>query len=680
MSVSVVFSVDHVNSFHVRDFPFKVWVGGSSIFSEETKQLWGCGHGFSMIGSFGFILVALVFLLWHTFPAEHSSHCRWSGPLPRPAVMSSDNFDFQRIWSECPAASTVQMPWEKPFWKSFFEGSVLPQPREWKASIPPAFVQCALDVEPQPAKKAKTVPPVSWHHVVKSSADVSWQDKREADFQVSLRRWLDLLIGLPSSTTVVWQLEQCSSTTGQLRMLRDILGKKSPATMRKRVNSFLRFVHFLETNAIIFPGSESDFYNFLDGERLAGAPASRSQSVIQALLFAQHVIGIQQLEPLTSSRRCLGISNFHAGGPKRQADPFRLKDLLAFHAVLMDSGQDLWNRLMAGMILLAVYSRSRWSDLQQAESCLLDADDSGVLSYIELRISDHKTKFAAAFKNCFLHACAPALGVTNDPWIEEWVSVRKAIGIDFEKGHPTMPAPQADGKPGTRPLSSEEMKHWTHLLLNDMQIDFSDRRITSHSCKCTLLSWASKRGLPWEDRMILGGHTMAFKSALVYSRDSLGRPLRMLERLLMEVRCQAFVPDASRSGRFPGRRVGFDDFSGFDELEQGTFEDAIDSIGVPDNSSVEKCLEPSATADKESCKVETDSSSWVVLSDNPVVDLVSSSDSDRSSVRTTSSSSDEEGAQHSGARRPVRPPSVPKTLKLVKHRKWKTLHLMEMQN
>ena len=180
--------------------------------------------------------------------------------------------------------------------------------------------------------------------------------------------------------------------------------------------------------------------------------------------------------------------------------------------------------------------------------------------------------------------------------------------------------------------------------------------------------------------MILGGHTMAFKSALVYSRDSLGRPLRMLERLLMEVRCHAFVPDANRSGRFPGRRVSFDDFSGFDEMERGIFEDAIDSIGVPDNSSVEKGLGPGATADKDSYKVETDSTSWVELSDNPVVDLVSSSDSDRSSVHTTSSSSDEEGAQHSGARRPVRPPSVPKTLKLVQHRKWKTLHLMEMQN
>ena len=357
---------------------------------------------------FGVFSIAWVLTLWHTFPAEDSSHCRWSGPLPRPAVMTSDNFDFQRIWAECPAASNVQMPWERPFWKTFFEGSVLPPAREWKAPIPPAFVQCQLDLEPQPIKKARKGTAVSWQHVVKSSADVSWQDKREADFQVSLRRWLDLLLGLPNHITVVEQLEHCGSTTVQLRMLRDILSRKSPATMRKRVNSFIRFVHYLQTNSIEFPGSESDFYSFLDGERIAGAPASRIQSVIQAALFAQHVIGIQQLEALTSSRRCLGISNFHPGGPKRQADPFRLKDLIAFHAVLMDSGQDLWNRMMAGMILLAVYSRSRWSDLQQAESCLLDVDESGVISYIELRISDHKTKFAAAFKNCFfMHARPP---------------------------------------------------------------------------------------------------------------------------------------------------------------------------------------------------------------------------------------------------------------------------------
>eukprot|EP00435_Cladocopium_sp_Y103_P056640 s605_g19.t1 len=588
--------------------------------------------------------------------------------------MSSSDVDFHRIWSECPAACILQLPWETPFWKSLFDNSVVPPATEWKVSNPPAVIPCISDVDSQPAKKVRTEAPVSWQHVVKSCADLSWQDKREADFQVSLRRWLDVLLGLPRFITVTWQLEQFRSTTEQLRMLRDILGRKSPATMRKRVNSFVRFVHFLQTENIIFPGTESDLYRYLDGERMAGAPASRSQSVIQSLLFAQHVIGIQHLEHLTVSRRCLGISNFSTGGPKRQADPFRVKDLVAIHAVLMDSGRDQWDRLLSGMILLAVYSRSRWSDLQQAESCLLDTDDSGVLSYIELRISDHKTKFAAAFKNCFLHACAPALGVTSDPWIEEWVAVRQSLGVDFEQGHLTMPAPSADGKPSVRPLSSEEMKNWTHLLLKSMDIDFSDRRITSHSCKCTLLSWASKRGLPWEDRMILGGHTSAFKSALVYSRDSLWRPLRMLERLLLEVRCKAFIPDANRSGRFP-KGVGLSDFASFDETVHESFDEELLTARPAADDAPEVSLVPSACSDAVACKAETESIGWERVEDPSVVDLVSSSDSDRSS-----SSSDEEGAQHSGARRPVKPPSVPLTLKLVQHKRWKTLRLMEMQN
>eukprot|EP00435_Cladocopium_sp_Y103_P071210 s1948_g37.t1 len=375
------------------------------------------------------------------------------------------------------------------------------------------------------------------------------------------------------------------------------------------------------------------------------------------------------------------MSNFSAGGPKRQADPFRVQDLAALHSVLIDPLQDSWNRLLSGMVLLAVYSRSRWSDLQQAETCVLDTDELGVLSYIELRISDHKTKHSSAFKNCFLHACAPALGITEDPWIEEWVKVREQLGVSFDKGHPTMPAPQNDGTPGTRPLSSEEMKQWTHLLLTMSDVDFSDRRITSHSCKCTLLSWASKRGMPWEDRMVLGGHTTGFKSAMIYSRDSLGRPLRMLEQLLHEVRNHLFFPDASRSGRFPKRSQASGMNNPADDLAFEQFETPIEPFSVMPTA-FDTGFGSEASTGRQAvteCKSEEVPADWEKITDDAVVDLVSS-DSDRSSVNTTSSSSDEEAAEHSGARRPVRPPQVPAELKLVQHRKWKTLHLMEMQN
>ena len=600
--------------------------------------------------------------------------------------------DFHRIWAECPADSSLKLPWEHGFWKSFFEGPTEPKGiLDWKVVEPPLYVPCASRAEPAPAKKLRVSEPLSWHHIVRSGAEQTWKDKREADFQVALRRWHDVLILLPCSIVVVQQLLHLKTTAERLRMLRDVFWKKAPSTLRKRVHSFLRFTSDLETRRIAFPGTETDFYSFLDGLRVAGAPASRIQSIIQSLLFVQHVVGVQELDPLTSSRRCLGVSGCRNTGPKRQADPFKVTDLVALHGVLADSSRDSWDRCMAGMILLAVYSRSRWNDLQQAESMLLDCGPDGVVAYAELKIADHKTKHSTAFRNCFLHACAPAAGVVDDGWITNWTQVRSELGISFEAGHPTMPAPVEGGGISMRPLSSEEMKQWTSLLLHSVQIETDGRRLTSHSCKCTLLSWCSKRGLPWEDRLVLGGHTSAVRSALVYARDGLGRPLRMLEKLLLEVRLGRFLPDATRSGRFPGAfatTLGCDDdaHSDFSYAPSFGFGDTVDvaahnkshsDLDEPAERPDKGAVEPGAALD---CKVEPHESTWELAGSNEVIDLDTCSEESGCSVATTSSSSDEGAAELSSARRPVHPPTVPNQLKLLQHKKFKTLHLMELQN
>ena len=600
--------------------------------------------------------------------------------------------DFHRIWAECPADSSLKLPWEHGFWKTVFESPTEPNGiMDWKVAEPPLFVLCASRAEPAPAKKLRVSEPLSWHHIVRSGAEQTWKDKREADFQVALRRWHDVLILLPCSIIVVQQLLHLKTTAERLRMLRDVFWKKAPSTLRKRVHSFLRFTSDLETRRIAFPGAEADFYHFLDGLRVAGAPASRIQSIIQSLLFVQHVVGVQELDSLTSSRRCLGVSGCRNTGPKRQADPFKVTDLVALHSVLLDSSRDSWDRCMAGMILLAVYSRSRWNDLQQAESMLLDCGPDGVVAYAELKIADHKTKHSTAFRNCFLHACAPAAGVVDDGWITVWTQVRAELGISFEAGHPTMPAPLEDGGISMRPLSSEEMKQWTSILLHSVQIETDGRRLTSHSCKCTLLSWCSKRGLPWEDRLVLGGHTSAVRSALVYARDGLGRPLRMLEKLLLEVRLGRFLPDATRSGRFPGPFATAPDFddgahSEFSYAPSLGFGDPVDDTA---NSTFhDGWLKPVEPCDKSSegphaaleCKVEASGSVWELADSSEVIDLDTCSEDSGCSVATTSSSSDEEAAELSSARRPVHPPKVPNQLKLLQHRKLKTLHLMELQN
>ena len=67
--------------------------------------------------------------------------------------------------------------------------------------------------------------------------------------------------------------------------------------------------------------------------------------------------------------------------------------------------------------------------------------------------------------------------------------------------------------------------------------------------------------LEFKERTAAGGSTCAWrvrvKCALGHglSRGSLGRPLRLLEHLLMEVRMGLFLPDVTRSGRFPGKTL-----------------------------------------------------------------------------------------------------------------------------
>ena len=56
--------------------------------------------------------------------------------------------------------------------------------------------------------------------------------------------------------------------------------------------------------------------------------------------------------------------------------------------------------------------------------------------------------------------------------------------------------------------------------------------------------------------MALGGHVSFMKSAIVYSRDAMARPIRVMEKLLQDIRLGRFCPDESRSGRFKDTSTG----------------------------------------------------------------------------------------------------------------------------
>ncbi|CAJ1352120.1 unnamed protein product [Effrenium voratum] len=264
--------------------------------------------------------------------------------------------------------------------------------------------------------------------------------------------------------------------------------------------------------------------------------------------------------------------------------------------------------------------------MQHATNMIFDKDAEGRVCYVECRIEVFKSRAAAAFKGQFLPAIAPAKGITEDNWGEQWMRLRDNTGLTVSKQSPVMPAPNCDGTATKRAIDTEECKRWILLLLEGLNLE--GRRLTSHSCKCTMLSYLSKHGDNWEDRLILGGHAGQYAMAINYSRDAMARPLRILEALLLDIRESRFNPDETRSGRFSKSAA---------------------SILVKDESENEDAIEviPEAPEPVEAGHV------------------------------TTSSGSCEAGEDEKGPGLVVRDFTPPDGFNLVQHSKLKTLHLQQ---
>ena len=181
-----------------------------------------------------------------------------------------------------------------------------------------------------------------------------------------------------------------------------------------------------------------------------------------------------------------------------------------------------------------VYARARWSDAQHAVKITFDRAD-GEIHYVEVLTGHHKTMRALQHRHQFLPLIAPAVGVTGRSWAVLWEKVRNDMGLNMSKGQPLLPAPLDSGELGRRALDSQEAGKWLRALLGLNGAALEDRKVSSHSLKCTMLSYLAKRGVEMSDRLLLGYHTSPFTMGLTCSRDGMARPLQILQAMLEEI-------------------------------------------------------------------------------------------------------------------------------------------------
>ena len=540
--------------------------------------------------------------------------------------------------------------WEQGVWADIFgNGQFLGNSLTTGGLIRPPLLhlhreQTDLAGDSNPKAKLRKLSDDSCTHadIVVHKTDQSWQEERESILQNALKRWLVVCTYFNAKSTIRVQLDCAIGELDKLNLLADVFRGRAPSTLLKRVRAVEKMCKFFGIGS--FLPTESGMYNFCVSERNLGAPPSRLRSFMEALNFCRHVLSMEELGNVVSSRRCVGTTSSDVPHVVAQAEPLKVEELKLLHTVLQTGAT--WDKVFAGAILFATYARARWADLMHTDQILVDRDESQAIAFLEALTSTHKTMRSSLFRHRFLPLTAPGTGVTHECWAELWLSSRECAGLSMPPKHVVMPAPGADGAPSMRPLSSTEASQWLRKLLTGCKEVNKERKVSIHSCKATCLSYCAKFGLDAVTRLQLGYHTggdSGLRMVHTYSRDALAEPLAKLVTVLTEIRSMRFRPDCTRSGRF----------------------------SAPADASAPVVAGPMSGSDRVVRAVDKELGG--------VVDLVEKEESESTSEVEASSSSDgsseEEFQEEQKEMRLFLPPVPPPGYVFWQHSKMKTLHL-----
>ena len=381
----------------------------------------------------------------------------------------------------------------------------------------------------------------------------AWIDLQNEERSLALSKWLKVVLVEPLAFGVARNYYTakaaglCSGTL--LESIADAMSVKATATLHARANKLLKFVVWARgKTSQVFPLAEGIVYAyFLEMQDKAAATSFRS--LLSSVAFAKYTLGLLEADAVLDSGRVAGLSAklFMQKRKLRQRNPLRVKDLCLLEEICAGRhDRPLQERVAAGFFAFITHARARFSDGQRVCSISFV---KGVSDFLEVSVSKSKTSFTLERKVRYLPMAARAVGVSGVRWADSWIDVMHEAGIIVAEEQPLLPCPASRGTWRKVPLPCDQGCSWLRAMLNANGDESFLSNVGTHSCKRTLLSWASKRGLPRDVRAILGYHTS--KSAgvgteLIYEADAQAHPLARMSAMLDEVTRGIFLPDAPR--------------------------------------------------------------------------------------------------------------------------------------
>jgi len=371
----------------------------------------------------------------------------------------------------------------------------------------------------------------------------------------ALAEWAKLLVAVGPASPLFLRLQNEGEVIdGTSVSLAASLVSRATATLEKRLGSLLLYQAWRAAEKLHgLSFGEPAVFAYLHSLTSGGAPPTRAQSAREAFHLASAMFELP-LKPLMESARVRGVAlqSLSKRKPLKQRDTLTVPMVEALERAVVDSKLCPSDRFYAGAAVFALFGRTRVGDFSRVavDPRLDDAsgDDSG---FIDVPMRFHKTAKPSSHRE--LSITAPLRGVSGTAWARAWLALREDEKLSATCSGTLLPALSSSSGWAPVALRTREFGFVLRALL--VKLGFEQQSVANvgaHSLKATTLSWAAKFGLSKDVRRDLGYHTCpADKSVAAYSRDAMAPALRLYSSMLRAVADRSFLPDLSRSGRFP---------------------------------------------------------------------------------------------------------------------------------
>ena len=340
--------------------------------------------------------------------------------------------------------------------------------------------------------------------------------------------------------------DQIKASVGMkdFNVVADTLLDRSTGTLKLRLGSLRRLGADLGMNPLDV--EEDALYKHLCGLRSVGAAPSRGSGCLQACRLAAVLAGIEHQGALLSSRRLVGAAYGPLDGHiRKQRAGFTLRQLEALEQYIVRV-DDMLKKAICGQVLFCTYAQARWGDAQRLKhEPVFDVKDGGP-GVVEAIAKTSKGQRGLKRLKMETPVVSLAYSVSGARWWEQWRMARVALKLPC---CPCLPCVLADRRLGSRAMTSSHAAKWLKATLAMLGEPETEKRpLGSHTCKATMLSWASRWGLSASARRNLGHHLKpGDRISVVYSRDHIIGPLGGLVRMVKSIRDKTWDPDCSRA-------------------------------------------------------------------------------------------------------------------------------------